>query len=45
VLLSWLPRDGWPKVVTVNRLQAHIDLTLKYRDEDIRNLAAYLRDK
>jgi len=26
-------------------LQAHIDLMLKYTDDDIHNLAAYLNDK
>jgi cytochrome c oxidase cbb3-type subunit 3 len=42
---TWL-RDGeWPKVTQVNRLQAHIDLMLKYTDDDIHNLAAYLNDK
>jgi cytochrome c oxidase cbb3-type subunit III len=42
---TWL-RDGeWPKVTQVNRLQAHIDLMMKYTDDDIHNLAAYLNDK
>ncbi len=42
---TWL-RDGeWPKVKLANRLQAHIDLMLKYTDADIHNLAAYLNDK
>ena len=42
---TWL-RDGeWPKVKLVNRMQAHIDLMLKYTDDDIHNLAAYLNDK
>jgi mono/diheme cytochrome c family protein len=42
---TWL-RDGeWPKVQLTNRLQAHIDLMLKYTDADIHNLAAYLNDK
>ena len=42
---TWL-RDGeWPKVTQVNRLQAHIDLMVKYTDDDIHNLAAYLNDK
>jgi mono/diheme cytochrome c family protein len=42
---TWL-RDGeWPKVTQVSRLQAHIDLMLKYTDDDIHNLAAYLNDK
>ena len=42
---TWL-RDGeWPKVTQVNRLQAHVDLMLKYTDDDIHNLAAYLNDK
>ena len=42
---SWLPNNGWPKVVRTNRLQAHVDLMVKYTDSDIHNLAAYLRDK
>jgi mono/diheme cytochrome c family protein len=42
---TWLRRDGWPQVTEVNRLQAHIDLMKKYTDDDIHNLAAYLRDK
>jgi mono/diheme cytochrome c family protein len=42
---SWLPNNGWPKVERVNRLQAHIDLLFEHTDDDIRNLAAYLRDK
>lgn len=42
---TWL-RDGeWPKVTQVNRLQAHVDLVLRYTDDDIHNLAAYLNDK
>ena len=42
---TWL-RDGyWPKVTRANRLQAHIDLMMKYTDSDIHNLAAYLNDK
>ena len=40
---SWV-RDGeWPKVVLTNPLQAHVDLTMKYTDADIHNLAAYLK--
>jgi mono/diheme cytochrome c family protein len=42
---TWLRRDGWPQVTEVNRLQAHIDLMKKYTDDDIHNLAAYLKDK
>ncbi len=42
---TWLKVDGWPQVTTVNRMQAHIDLMKKYTDDDIHNLAAYLRDK
>ncbi len=42
---SWVKDGEWPKVVTTNRLQAHIDLMLKYTDADIHNLAAYLNDK
>lgn len=42
---TWLRNDGWPKVTEVNRLQAHIDLMKKYTDDDIHNLAAYLKDK
>lgn len=42
---TWL-RDGeWPKVALKNRLQAHVDLMVKYTDADIHNLAAYLNDK
>jgi cytochrome c553 len=42
---TWL-RDGeWPKVKLTNRMQAHIDLMMKYTDADIHNLAAYLNDK
>jgi mono/diheme cytochrome c family protein len=42
---TWLRNDGWPQVTEVNRLQPHIDLMLKYTDDDIHNLAAYLKDK
>jgi cytochrome c oxidase cbb3-type subunit 3 len=42
---TWLRNDGWPQVAEVNRLQAHIDLMKKYTDDDIHNLAAYLKDK
>jgi len=42
---TWLRNDGWPQVTEVNRLQAHIDLMKKYTDDDIHNLAAYLKDK
>jgi hypothetical protein len=42
---TWLRNDGWPHVAEVNRLQAHIDLMKKYTDDDIHNLAAYLKDK
>lgn len=42
---SWLRNGAWPKVTQVNRLQAHIDLMTKYTDDDIHNLAAYLKDK
>jgi len=42
---TWLRNGEWPKVTEVNRLQAHIDLMLKYTDDDIHNLAAYLNDK
>jgi len=42
---TWLRNGDWPKVTQVNRLQAHIDLMLKYTDDDIHNLAAYLNDK
>jgi mono/diheme cytochrome c family protein len=42
---TWLRNGEWPKVTQVNRLQAHIDLMLKYTDDDIHNLAAYLNDK
>jgi len=42
---TWLRNNGWPQVTQVNKLQAHIDLMLKYTDDDIHNLAAYLNDK
>jgi hypothetical protein len=42
---TWLRNNGWPQVTEVNKLQAHIDLMLKYTDADIHNLAAYLNDK
>ncbi len=42
---TWLRNGDWPKVTQVNRLQPHIDLMLKYTDDDIHNLAAYLKDK
>ncbi len=42
---TWLRNGEWPKVVNTNRLQAHVDLMLKYTDDDIHNLAAYLNDK
>jgi mono/diheme cytochrome c family protein len=42
---SWLRNGDWPKVSQVNKLQPHIDLMLKYTDDDIHNLAAYLKDK
>ena len=42
---TWLRNGEWPKVVTTNRLQAHVDLMLKYTDDDIHNLAAFLNDK
>ncbi len=42
---TWLRNDGWPHVSEANRLQAHIDLMKKYTDDDIHNLAAYLKDK
>ncbi len=42
---SWIKNGEWPKVTTVNKLQPHIDLMKKYTDDDIHNLAAYLKDK
>jgi mono/diheme cytochrome c family protein len=42
---TWLRNDGWPKVTQVNKLQPHVDLMTKYTDDDIHNLAAYLKDK
>jgi cytochrome c oxidase cbb3-type subunit 3 len=42
---SWIKNGDWPKVTTVNKLQPHIDLMQKYTDDDIHNLAAYLKDK
>ena len=44
-LKSWIRGPEWPKVAQTNRLQAHIDLMQKYTDDDIHNLAAYLKDK
>jgi mono/diheme cytochrome c family protein len=40
---SFLRNGDWPKVETHNPLQAHVDLLGKYTDDDIHNLAAYLR--
>lgn len=40
---SFLKSGDWPKVEIHNPLQAHIDLLGKYTDDDIHNLAAYLR--
>jgi len=42
---TWLRNGDWPKVTEVNKLQPHIDLMLQYTDNDIHNLAAYLKDK
>jgi cytochrome c oxidase cbb3-type subunit 3 len=42
---TWLRNGEWPKVTRTNRLQAHIDLMPKYTDDDIHNLAAYLKAK
>jgi cytochrome c oxidase cbb3-type subunit 3 len=42
---TWIRNDGWPQVAEVNKMQAHIDLMKKYTDDDIHNLAAYLKDK
>jgi cytochrome c oxidase cbb3-type subunit 3 len=42
---SWLRNGDWPKVTEANKLQPHIDLMQKYTDDDIHNLAAYLKDK
>lgn len=37
-------KDGvWPKYETHNPLQAHVDLQFRITDDDIHNLAAYLR--
>lgn len=40
---SFLREGDWPKYETHNPLQPHIDLQFKYTDDDIHNLAAYLR--
>ena len=40
---SFLREGDWPKYETHNPLQAHVDLQFKYTDDDIHNLAAYLR--
>ena len=42
-LRSFLRDGDWPKFATNNPLQPHIDLQFKYTDDDIHNLAAYLR--
>ena len=42
---TWLRDGDWPKVTEVNKLQPHIDLMTKYTDDDIHNLAAFLKDK
>ncbi len=42
-LRSFLRDGDWPKYETHNPLQAHVDLQFKYTDDDIHNLAAYLR--
>jgi mono/diheme cytochrome c family protein len=42
---TWLRDSDWPRVTLTNRLQAHVDLMVKYTDADIHNLAAYLNDK
>jgi cytochrome c oxidase cbb3-type subunit 3 len=40
---SWLRDAEWPKVTLTNPLQTHVDLSFKYSDADIHNLAAYLK--
>jgi cytochrome c oxidase cbb3-type subunit 3 len=35
-------KDGEPKVVLADRMQAHLDLLRVYRDNDIHDLTAYL---
>ena len=40
--MSWLRSGGTPKVQVTDPLQGHIDLLAKYKDSDIRDLAAYL---
>jgi hypothetical protein len=45
---TWLRNGEWPRGnsgTQVNRLQVHIDLMLRYTDDDIHNLAACLNDK
>ena len=42
-LRSFLRDGDWPKYETHNPLQAHVDLQFKLTDDDIHNLAAYLR--
>jgi cytochrome c oxidase cbb3-type subunit 3 len=42
-LRSFLRDGDWPHYETVNPLQAHIDLQFQYTDDDIHDLAAYLR--
>jgi cytochrome c oxidase cbb3-type subunit 3 len=39
---SWLRRDGVPKVVLTDPLQAHVDLWTRLSDEEMHNLTAYL---
>jgi mono/diheme cytochrome c family protein len=39
---SWLRKDGVPKVVLTDPLQAHLDLWRKWTDPDMQNMTAYL---
>ncbi len=39
---SWLRKDGIPKVVLTDPLQAHVDLWRKWSDPDMQNVTAYL---
>jgi len=39
---SWLRKDGLPKVVMMDPLQAHVDMLRRWTDDDMRNMTAFL---
>jgi mono/diheme cytochrome c family protein len=39
---SWLRRDGLPKVVLMDPLQAHVDMLRRWTDDDMHNVTAFL---